>query len=100
MGASAKVREDEAEIADSYLGYCFPNPVKEETVIYFYIPEEAGKGVLRISNTSTGAVVKEFVVSGKDYMNFSVADLAPGVYGYTLYVREVPVATKKLVVVK
>ncbi len=91
--------EDEVS-TDTYLGNCLPNPAKDETVIYFYVPEEASKGVLKINSAATGAFIKEYTVSGKDYITLNLANFASGVYTYTLQVNDIPVATKKLVVVK
>ena len=93
--------EEEDEVSnDTYLGNCLPNPAKDETVIYFYVPEEASKGILRINNAASGAFIKEYTVSGKDYITLNVADFASGVYTYTLQVNDIPITTKKLVVVK
>jgi hypothetical protein len=98
---SADPEETEDEVStNTYLGNCLPNPAKDETVIYFYVPEEASKGILRINNATSGELMKEYTVSGKDYITLNLADFASGVYTYTLQVNDIPVATKKLVVVK
>ncbi len=91
---------EEEVSTDTYLGNCLPNPAKDETVIYFYVPEEASKGILHINNAASGAFIKEYTVTGKDYITLNLNDFASGVYTYTLQVNDIPVATKKLVVVK
>ena len=77
-----------------------PNPVGNNTVISYYIPDNAGYAQIKITDMK-GSVIKSFnAAKGEGQINLRSGDLPAGTYNYTLYISNKIVDTKQMVLVK
>jgi len=88
-------------IRDAFLAQNAPNPVREQTVIQYYIPESFRSASLQFT-TTMGVPVKHIPVytGGEGETAVSVSELPPGVYLYSLLVDGRVVATKRMQVLR
>jgi len=83
-----------------YLKQNAPNPFNNNTVISYYIPDNAGYAQIKITDVK-GSVVKTFnATKGEGQINIKNGELAAGNYNYTLYVNNKTVDTKQMVLLK
>ena len=83
-----------------YLGQNVPNPAAMSTVVPYSVPEP-GKVTLEVTNNA-GQMIYSAVQEadlGTNYFEVNTTSLAPGLYYYTIYYKDV-VLTKKMVVEK
>ena len=83
-----------------YLGQNVPNPATMSTVVPYSVPEP-GKVTLEVTNNA-GQMIYSAVQEadlGTNYFEVNTTSLAPGLYYYTIYYKDV-VLTKKMVVEK
>ena len=81
-----------------YLGQNVPNPATTSTVVPYSVPEP-GKVTLEVINNA-GQVIYSDVQGadlGTNYFEVNTTSLAPGLYYYTIYYKDV-VLTKKMVI--
>jgi hypothetical protein len=78
-----------------------PNPFNETTVINYYVPQSFGAASLEITDMH-GEIITTMAVSGSGFGQIIVqtAQLAAGVYNYSLFVDGKLVDTKKMVLIK
>jgi len=77
-----------------------PNPFNNNTLISYYIPENAGTAHIKITDAK-GRLVKMFnTAKGEGKINIKRGELAAGTYNYTLYISNKPVDTKQMVLIK
>ena len=77
-----------------------PNPVRNNTVISYYIPDNPGFAQIKITDMK-GSVIKSFnAAKGEGQINLRSGDLPAGTYNYTLYIGNKTVDTKQMVLVK
>lgn len=76
-----------------------PNPFQSTSSIKYFIPENTESAVMQFSNTS-GKVVSRVNLTekGNGELDVNSADLANGIYLYTLYVDGNMISTRKMVV--
>ena len=83
-----------------YLKQNAPNPFNSNTVIQYYIPDNARHAQIRIIDV-TGRVVKTFnAPKGEGRINIGSGELAAGNYSYTLYVDNKTADTKQMLLLK
>ena len=90
---------DEDEIIRTFQSGCYPNPFKEETTIWFEMPE-AGRvrlSVFDLQGREISSLVDEELTAGRHEASFSRGDLASGIYYYRLYTAK-RLGTGKLVI--
>jgi len=84
----------------AYLKQNAPNPFNSNTVIQYYIPDNAKHAQIRIIDV-TGRVVKTFnAPKGEGKINIGNGELAAGNYSYTLYVDNKTADTKQMLLLK
>src|SRR5258706_986872 len=78
-----------------------PNPFKEQTIIEYFIPDDATQ-VKIIFTDNKGDVLKEVEISekGKGQLNVYAADLSSGVYTYTIVADGATIDTKRMLKTK
>lgn len=88
-------------IRDAFLAQNIPNPVREQTIIPYYIPESFRSASL-LFTTAMGVPVKHIPVytGGEGEAEVSVSELPPGIYLYSLLVDGRVVATKRMQVLR
>jgi hypothetical protein len=83
-----------------YLKQNVPNPVKNNTVISYFLPGNTDKAQIRLTD-SKGSALKYYTVSnGEGQININSSDLPSGTYYYTLYINDKKMDTKQMVVAK
>lgn len=84
---------------DAKLFQNIPNPFQSTSTIKYFVPEDAKSAQIQFLNTS-GKVVSRVDLSqrGNAELDVNSAELANGVYLYTLYVNGQNIATRKMVV--
>lgn len=86
--------------AAGYLKQNVPNPANLNTVISFYVPANAERALIKITD-SKGSSLKSYSASrGEGQVNIKPGDLPAGIYNYTLYVNDKLVDTKQMMIVK
>lgn len=88
-------------LTNAYLGIAIPNPANQQTAIDYYIPQNAGKAVMSISDMN-GKVVKSIPLNGqgKGQIVLDAGQLSSGTYNYALTLGGKLVDAKKLVLTK
>ncbi|HTF27291.1 MAG TPA: T9SS type A sorting domain-containing protein, partial [Flavitalea sp.] len=80
-----------------YLKQNAPNPFRSNTVISYYIPENAGHAQIRIVDIN-GRLIKTFnAPKGEGQIAIRSDELFAGTYSYTLFVNNRTVDTKQMV---
>jgi hypothetical protein len=88
---------------DLQLGQSQPNPGKTSIQIPFYLPEEAGKTELRITEVSTGRLIEILGLTkmGVGKLELNLSGYADGIYAYKLVPQNGKAsATLKFVVIR
>ena len=86
--------------AAGYLKQNAPNPANLNTVISFYVPANAERALIKITD-SKGSSLKTYSASrGEGRLNIKAGDLPAGIYNYSLYVNNKLVDTKQMMIVK
>jgi hypothetical protein len=94
-----KVEENEG-VNGAILYQNIPNPFNNTSSIKYFIPQQANSANLVISSSS-GQVVSNLELEekgGYGEAQINAVGLTPGVYFYTLYVNQVKVDTKKMII--
>jgi hypothetical protein len=78
-----------------------PNPFHHNTVIHYYVPENAGKALINVTDVN-GNLVQAFpaLSKGKGQLTIKAGVLLSGTYQYSLIVDGKLINTKKLVLLK
>ena len=78
-----------------------PNPYKENTVIEYFIPDDA-VNVKIIFSDSKGNVLTEVEIpeKGKGQLNVYAADLSSGIYTYTIVANGITIDSKRMMKAK
>ena len=80
-----------------YLKQNAPNPFNSNTVISYYVPNDAGHAQIRITDV-LGRVIKTFnAPTGEGQIAIRSGDLSAGTYSYTLFVNNRTIDTKQMV---
>jgi hypothetical protein len=76
-----------------------PNPYSNETVIPYYLPENAQNAHMLITNTQ-GQMLKRIPLegTGKGELTLQTTDLNKGQYQYTLIIDGRQIQTRKMIV--
>jgi len=83
-----------------YLKQNVPNPAGNNTLISYYLPDNAGKAEIRITDVKGGTLKIYNATAGQGYLNIKSGELLAGIYNYTLYVSDRKVDTKQMVITK
>ena len=83
-----------------YLKQNVPNPADNNTLISYYVPENANKAEIRITDLKGGTLKIYNATAGQGYLNIKSGELPAGTYNYTLYVNDKNVTTKQMVIIK
>jgi hypothetical protein len=85
----------------AYLKQNAPNPFTQNTIINYFIPQNAAKAFINITDMN-GRLIKTFAATGKGNGQLMIegGQLASGTYQYSLIVDGKPVETKKMVMIK
>lgn len=88
-------------LTNAYLGIAIPNPANQQTAIDYYIPQNAGKAVMSISDMN-GKVVKSIPLNGqgKGQIILDAGQISSGTYNYALTIGGKLIDAKKLVLTK
>jgi len=85
-----------ATSSTAYLKQNAPNPFNSNTVIQYYIPDNAGHAQIRITDVN-GRVIKTFnAAKGEGRIDIRSGELAAGNYSYTLFVDNKMADTKQM----
>lgn len=77
-----------------------PNPANHNTVITYFIPDNAGQAQIKITDIK-GSVLKTFNASqGQGQVNIRTGELPIGTYNYTLYINNKMIDTRQMILVK
>lgn len=78
-----------------------PNPFNEKTVISYQVPAESNDAFIVILNLQ-GTLIKSFkgLKNGNGEITLDAGQLAPGMYIYSLYVNNIEVDSKRMILVK
>lgn len=78
-----------------------PNPFSEKTVIPYYLPANARRAIIKVSNME-GITVGNFIITikGHSFVEIQAGTLSSGTYHYSLIVDEQIIDTKQLIVSK
>ena len=83
-----------------YLKQNVPNPANNNTMISYYIPDNAGYAQIKITDIK-GSTIKTFnAAKGEGQINLKSGDLPAGTYNYTLYINNKTSDTKQMVITK
>ena len=83
------------------LGQSYPNPTSSEATIPYLLPKGCKAAIISINEVVSGRQVKSYKLKQEEAnLIVDLHNLSNGIYTYTLYIDEKPVATKKLSVVK
>ncbi|MEP6596193.1 MAG: T9SS type A sorting domain-containing protein, partial [Ginsengibacter sp.] len=83
-----------------YLKQNIPNPANNNTVISYYLPDNTGRGQIRITD-SKGSALKVYTASkGEGQLNIKSGELPAGTYNYTLYINDKKIDSKQMVIAK
>ncbi|WP_018616328.1 tail fiber domain-containing protein [Segetibacter koreensis] len=84
----------------SYLKQNIPNPAKNNTVIGYYVEDNAGRALIKITDTK-GADIKVYNASkGQGQLTIAQGELAAGIYNYTMYIDHKKVDTKRMIIIE
>jgi hypothetical protein len=87
-------------LSSAFLKQNSPNPFNNNTIISYYIPDNAGYSQIKITDIK-GSVIKTFnTVKGEGQINIRNGELSAGTYNYTLYINNQKVDTKQMVLIK
>ena len=77
-----------------------PNPFNNNTIINYYIPDNAGYAQIKITDIK-GSVIKSFnAAKGEGQIKIRSSELPAGTYNYTLYINNKTVDTRQMVLLK
>jgi trimeric autotransporter adhesin len=78
-----------------------PNPVKNATVVAYTLPARFSTASIQVTDAA-GKLIKSISLNGRGRgtINLSAANLASGIYQYTLYIDKSIADSKQLIVVK
>jgi hypothetical protein len=77
-----------------------PNPFSKSSVISYYIPKNAGKAQIILTDMS-GRTIKTFIVTnGEGQINIGTYALQAATYNYTLYIEGKKIDTKKMIITR
>ena len=83
-----------------YLKQNAPNPVNNNTVISYYVPDNAGTAQISITDMK-GSVLKIYNASkGEGQLSIRTGELPAGTYNYILYQNNKKIDSKQMVIVK
>lgn len=83
-----------------YIKQNAPNPSYNNTIINYYIPNEARNAQILLTDVK-GSVLKSYNVSrGQGQVNIKSGEIAAGTYNYTLYINNSKIDTKQMVIIK
>lgn len=87
-------------LSTGFLKQNVPNPASSNTVIGYYIPDNAGYAQIKITDVK-GSVIKIFTAAkGEGQINIRSGQLPAGTYNYTLYINSKAVDTNQMVLIK
>jgi len=87
-------------LSTGFLKQNVPNPASNNTVISYYIPDNAGNAQIKITDVK-GSLIKIFnAAKGEGQINIRNSQLPAGTYNYTLYINSKTVDTKQMVLIK
>lgn len=90
-----------SENAKPVLGQNIPNPFDNSTLIPFRLPKNCKDASLRITETTTGSILRVIpLVCGETQISIEAGQLASGNYTYSLYVDGNLIDTKQMVLTK
>jgi hypothetical protein len=103
LGLSAATGQNSSTLAlsSARLFQNAPNPFNQTTLINYYLPQNTGTALIRITGIN-GETIKSIAINGTGAGQLSVqtAQLAAGTYMYTLIVDGNLIDTKRMVLVK
>jgi len=85
---------------NGFLKQNVPNPVNGNTVISYYIPDNAGYAQIKITDAKGGLIKTFNATKGEGQISIRRGELPAGTYNYTLYVNNKTADTKQMVLLK
>jgi len=87
-------------LSNGFLKQNAPNPANGNTVISYYIPDNAGSAQIKITDVK-GSLIKTFsAAKGEGQINIKSGQLPAGTYNYTLYINSKTVDTRQMILIK
>jgi hypothetical protein len=88
------------ELSTGFLKQNVPNPAGNNTVINYYVPDNAGFSQIKLTDMK-GRLIQTFnTAKGDGQISIKSGQLPVGTYNYTLYINNKTVDTKQMVLVK
>jgi len=99
LGGNNSIAIIETPIVGASLGQNYPNPSNQSTTIEYTLPQNCSFAKIFITDTS-GKMLKQQSVSGygENKITIDTYSLPQGTYYYSLYVDNMPVSTKKMII--
>jgi hypothetical protein len=95
-----KQNDNATSLSNAFLKQNTPNPVSGNSIISYYVPDNASNSQIRITDAK-GSLLKTLMVStGIGQVTIRKGDLPAGTYNYTLYINNKTIDTKQMVLVK
>ena len=85
--------------AGGYLKQNVPNPYRNNTVISYYLSDNAGRAQIRITDEK-GSTLKVYTASKGGEVKIKSGELVVGTYTYTLYVNDKKIDSKQMVIIR
>jgi len=95
-------KNNETRVTSSvgYLKQNSPNPFNANTIIGYYIPDNAGSAQIKITDVK-GSLIKTFsAAKGEGQINIKSGQLPAGTYNYTLYINGKTADTRQMLLIK
>jgi hypothetical protein len=101
LGATTAQNSSALALSSARLFQNIPNPFNQTTLINYYLPQNAGTALIRITGIN-GETIRSIAINGTGAGQLSVqtAQLAAGTYMYSLIVDGNLIDTKRMVLVK
>lgn len=101
---STSIREYSNEYGTDTHAFLFqnsPNPFTYTTEIQYYIPQNAKNAVFYVFNLQGNLILLERIAdTGKGSITIEGSTLEPGMYVYSLYIDDIEIDTKKMILTK
>ncbi len=96
-----KIASTAVSLSSASLEQNVPNPFNRNTVINYYLPQQAGNAVINITDMN-GNVIKVLTITqpGNGQLMLEAGQLLPGSYKYSLFVNGRLIGTKQMILTK
>ena len=84
---------------DEILGKNYPDPFNNTTTIPYCLPDDI-KGTIEIRDVSGRLIAQYKVFSSENTIKVNTKNWSPGIYTYSLIIKDMPMISKKMVITK